>query len=121
MIILTTNHKVGDSVYVVDDCVRRGVVRQLNFAQQNDSDEIFTLSYDILYDGFTFNTNVISSVDFNISGSGSPAAVGSPVNSGSPLGSPSLQLTVAVAEVSNGGDIFTDKDTALTAFGEKLA
>ncbi len=128
MIILTTNHKVGDAVYVVEDCVRRGIVQQLNFAQQNDSDENFTLSYDILYDGFTFNANVISSVDFNISGPGSPVAVGSPVRSGSPLGSPGsggvgspLQFTIAVEEVTNGGEIYTDKDAALTAFGEILA
>jgi len=130
MIILTTNHKVGDSVYVADDCVRRGVVQQLNFDQQNDSSNQFNLSYDILYDGFTFNTNVISSVDFNITGPGSPnsGGVGSPVKSGSPLGSPGaggvgspLQFTVAVAEVTNGGEIYTDKDTALAAFGDNLA
>ena len=129
MIILTTNHKVGDIVYVVEDCVRRGVVQRLDFAQQNDSANQFTLSYDILYDGFTFNTTVNSEVDFAISGPGSPRAVGSPVQSGgSPLGSPGaggvgspLQFTVATEEINNGGGIYTDKDTALAAFGDNLA
>lgn len=128
MIILTTNHKVGDIVYVIGSCVRRGIVQTVNFAQQNDSDNLFTLSYDVLYDGYTYNTTVDSTVDFNISGTGSPRAVGSPPQSGSPLGSPGsggvgspLQFTVAVEESTNGGDIYTSKAAALAAFGDVLA
>ena len=128
MIILTTNHKVGDEVYVVASCVRRGIVQTVNFTQQNDSTNQFTLSYDILYDGYSFNTTVSSSVDYNISGLGSPRAVGSPAQSGSPLGSPGSGgvgspriFTVAVEEVTDGGDIYSDKDAALLAFGETLA
>jgi len=117
MINLTTNHKVGDEVYVEDDCVRRGTVRQVNFAQSGTA---FVLSYDILHDGFTFNTNVISTVLHAV---GSPTVFGSPaVSSGSPfVGSPLLTLEVVVIETTNGGEIYTDKDTALAAFGDKLA
>jgi hypothetical protein len=128
MIFLTTNHKVGDVVYVVGSCVRRGIVQKATFCQQNDSDNQFALSYDILYDGFTYNTEVESEVDFNISGTGSPRAVGSPVSSGSPLGSPApggvgspLAFTIAAEEITNGGDIYSDKNAALTAFGDTLA
>ena len=128
MIILTTNHKVGDDVYVVDDCVRRGIIQTVNFAQQNDSENQFTLSYDILYDGFSFNTTVNSAVDYNISGAGSPLAVGSPAKNGSPLGSPGpggvgspRAFTVTVEEVANGGGIYVDKNAALAAFGDTLA
>lgn len=122
MIILTTNHKVGDEVYVVDDCVRRGIVKQVNFAQ---SDTAFVLSYDVLYDGFTFNTNVVSTVLFDVGSPifGSPI-FGSPflVSSGSPfVGSPLLTVEVTVIETRNGGEIYTNKNTALTAFGDKLA
>jgi hypothetical protein len=117
MLVLTTNHKIGDVVYVVDDCVRRGIVQQVNFTQSNSA---FVLSYDILYDGFTFNTNVVSEVVFGV---GSPTPFGSPeTSSGSPFsGSPQLPLGVAVQEVENGGDIFTNKATALSAFGDTLA
>lgn len=122
MIILLTNHKVGDSVYVVEDCVRRGVIQQLNFTQQNDASEQFTLSYDILYDGFTFNTTVNSVVVFNVTGVGSPLTVGSPLqSSGSPLGSPATPSQFTVSEINNGGGIYTNKDPALAAFGDKLA
>ena len=119
MIVLTTNHKVGDEVYVVDDCVRRGIVRQVNFAQSGTA---FVLSYDVLYDGFTFNTNVVSTVLYNVEPVGSPV-FGSPlISSGSPfVGSPLLTVGVVVIETKNGGEIYTDKDTALTAFGDKLA
>lgn len=127
MIILTTNHKVGDDVYVVDNCVRRGIVQTVNFAQLDDSDNRFTLSYDILYDGFSFNTTVDSSVDYGVS-AGSPRVVGSPPRHGSPLGSPSSggvgsprQFVVAVEEVDNGGGIYINKNAALTAFGDTLA
>ena len=128
MIYLTTNHKVGDVVYVIGSCVRRGIVQSVTFSQQNDSDDQFNLSYQILYDGYSFNTTVASEVDWNISGAGSPRAVGSPVKSGSPLGSPApggvgspLEFTIAVEEITNGGDIYTDKNAALTAFGDTLA
>ena len=128
MIILTTNHKVGDIVYVIGSCVRRGIVQAVNFQQQNDSSDQFSLSYDILYDGYSYNVTVDSEVNYNLSGSGSPLAVGSPAKSGSPIGSPlpggvgsPHQFTVTVAEVANGGDIYTNKDTALTAFGDTLA
>lgn len=121
MILLTTNHKVDDVVYVVDNCVRRGTVKQVNFTQQ-DTSLPFVLTYDILYDGFSFNTNIESEVNYNATGS--PAlAVGSPVV-GSPLtntfGSP-LPLSVTVVEKTDGGGIYTVKATALTAFGDTLA
>ena len=117
MIILTTNHKVGDEVYVVDDCVRRGVVQQVNFTQSGTA---FVLSYDVLYDGFTFNTNVVSTVLYDV---GSPTVFGSPaVSSGSPfVGSPLLASKIEVIETTNGGEIYVDKDTALAAFGDTLA
>ena len=128
MIYLTTNHKVGDVVYVVGSCVRRGTVQKVTFCQQNDSDNQFALSYQILYDGYSFNTEVESEVDWIVSGAGSPRAVGSPVGtSGSPLGSPApggvgspLEFTIAVEEITNGGEIYTDKNAALTAFGDTL-
>lgn len=127
MIYLTTNHKVGDVVYVVGSCVRRGTVQKVTFCQQNDTDNQFALSYSILYDGYSYNTEVESEVDYNVSGTGSPRFVGSPVNSGSPLGSPApggvgspLAFNIAVEEITNGGDIYTDKNTALTAFGDTL-
>ncbi len=123
MLQLTTNHKVGDDVYVVTDCVRRGIVQQLNFAQNNVKTDRFDLSYDILYDGFSFNTNVVSAVDFGIGVLGSPAG-----SSGSPLGSPRPGgvgspdgFNLIVDEEINGGGIFRDKDAAVTAFGDTLA
>lgn len=123
MLILTTNHKVNDIVYVVDDCVRRGVVRQVNFAQQNDEDVPFTLSYDIAYDGFSFNTTVTSAVDFAVPGAGSPLQIGSP-QVGSPLaninGSP-LPDSIVIEEETNGGGIYKVKGAALNAFGDTLA
>ena len=116
MLVLTTNHKIGDIVYVVDGCVRRGVVKQVNFTQSGSE---FILSYDILYDGFTFNSNVISDLIHDV---GSPTFGSPATSSGSPfIGSPQLLASVAVQEVENGGDIFTSKSAALTAFGETLA
>lgn len=123
MLQLTTNHKVGDSVYVVTDCVRRGIVQQVNFAQNNVSTDRFDLSYDILYDGFAFNTNVVSAVDFAVGVLGSPAG-----SSGSPLGSPGAgglgspdNFNLIVDEEINGGGIYVSKSAALTAFGDGLA
>lgn len=129
MLLLTTNHKVGDDVYVLTDCVRRGIVQQINFAQNNDVNDRFDLSYDILYDGFAFNTNVVSAVDFGIAGAGSPLKLGSPAPSaGSPLGSPRSGgvgspdgFNLIVDEKTNGGGIYNNKDTAVTAFGDTLA
>jgi hypothetical protein len=107
-------------------------VQTVNFVHRASFDtdeEQFALSYEVLYDGFSFNTTVDSEVDYNISGSGSPRAVGSPVVSGSPLGSPTpadvagspFGFTVAVAEVTNGGEIYKSKAAALSAFGDLLA
>ena len=130
MLQLTTKHKVGDDVYVLTDDVHRGIVQQINFAQNNDVDDRFDLSYDILYDGFAFNSNVVSAVDFAIAGAGSPLApLGSPVgNVGSPLGSPRSGgvgspdgFNLIVDEKTNGGGIYNNKDTAVTAFGDTLA
>jgi len=126
MIVLSTNHKVGDVVYVSSDCVRRGIIKQINFVSQSVLGTPYTLSYDILYDGFSFNTTVASAIDFNIAGTGSPRAVGSPtVSPGSPVGSPhpfgSPQLSLALEEEINGGDIYTTKTAALNAFGDTLA
>ncbi len=104
MIVLTTNHKVDDIVYVVADCVRRGTVKQVNFAQTSSATTPFTLSYEILYDGFSINTTVASVIN--------------PV--GSPVGSP-LHATTTLGEDANAGGIFTDKAAALTAFGVTLA
>ena len=135
MLQLTTNHKVGDDVYVLTDCVRRGIVQQINFAQNNDVDDRFDLSYDILYDGFAFNTNIVSAVDYRVSGTelgsplvGSPLKIGSPVgDTGSPLGSPRSGgvgspdgFNLLVDEEINGGGIYKDKDEAVTAFGDTL-
>lgn len=120
-ILLVTNHKVDDEVYVVDDCVRHGVVKQVNFTQQDVAATPFVLSYDILYDGFTFNTSVTSGVNYNATGS--PQLIGSPVV-GSPtqnvFGSP-LPTSITVEEKTNGGGIYIVKNDALTAFGETLA
>ena len=130
MLQLTTNHKVGDTVYVLTDCVRRGVVQQINFAQNNDVNDRFDLSYDILYDGFAFNTNVVSAVDYAIAGVGSPLKLGSPTpgSPGEPLGSPRAGgvgspdgFNLIVDEEINGGGIYKNKDEAVTAFGDTLA
>ena len=133
-ILLTTNHKVDDVVYVASDCVRRGIVKQVDFTQQDVSETPFILLYGILYDGFSFNTNVPSSVNFNETGLmptvGSPAVViGSPARIGSPeVGSPTtnafgspLPLSLTVIEKTNGGGIYTNKTAALAAFGDTLA
>ena len=120
MLTLTTNHKVSDVVYVVTNCVRRGVIKAVNFVEQDDSDEPFTLSYEILYDGYSFNTTINSEVTYNTTGAGSPA-VGSPPSSGSPLiGSPAI-FGVSIIETTTGGGIYTSKAVALTAFGDTLA
>jgi len=122
-ILFTANHKVDDIVYVADDCVRRGVVQQVDFTQQDVVATPFVLSYEILYDGFSFNTTVVSDVNFNATGVGSPQLVGSP-EVGSPtanaFGSP-LPSSLTVIESTNGGGIYTVKGDALDAFGERLA
>ena len=116
MLLLTTNHKVGDIVYVVDNCVRRGIIKQVNFTESTTA---FALTYDILYDGFSFNTNIDSSVVYDV---GSPTFGSPALSSGSPFaGSPQLSASIAVQEVANGGDIYLTKTEALTAFGETLA
>jgi len=132
-ILLTTNHKVDDVVYVVDGCVRRGIVKQVNFTQQ-DTTTPFVLTYDVLYDGFAFNTNIESDVNYNATGLtwpvGSPTVlVGSPIRVGSPsVGSPitntfgsPLPDSITVIEKSNGGGIYVLKADALAAFGDTLA
>ena len=121
-ILLTTNHKVDDVVYVVADCVRRGTVKQVNFTQQDVAATPFVLTYDVLYDGYSFNTNVESEVNYNATGSpalliGSPI-VGSPATNA--FGSP-LPLSLSVEEKTDGGGIYTVKATALAAFGDNLA
>ena len=128
-ILLVTNHKVDDEVYVVDDCVRHGVVKQVNFTQQDVAATPFVLSYDILYDGFTFNTSVTSGVNYNVTAfGGSPLPVGSPPIGSPVVGSPTqnvfgspLPTSITVEEKTNGGGIYIVKDDALTAFGETLA
>lgn len=105
MIVLTTNHKVNDIVYVISDCVRRGVVKQVDFSQTTSATTPFTLAYEVLFDGFSINTTVASVIN----------PVGSPLT-GSPL-----PATITLGEDANAGGIFTDKDTALTAFGVILA
>ena len=121
-ILFTANHKVDDVVYVADDCVRRGIVQQDDFTQQDVVATSFVLSYEILYDGFSFNTTVVSGVNFNATGSpqlvvGSPE-VGSPTANA--FGSP-LPSSLTVTEKTNGGGIYTVKGDALDAFGETLA
>ena len=127
-ITLTTNHKVNDRVYVISevnniDCVRRGIVQQVDFRQPLAGTPS-TLSYEILFDGFVVNTTVVSTV----SNVGSPF-LGSPVTEapgfGSPVnpagtGSPNTQV-ITVAEDANGGGIYNNKQTALDAFGVLLA
>lgn len=122
-ILFTANHKVDDVVYVVDNCVRRGIVQQVDFTHQDSVTIPFLLSYEVLYDGFSFNTTIISGVNFNVTGSsvGSPD-VGSPTASA--FGSP-LPSSLTVTEKLNGGGIYdgndAGKDAALAAFGETLA
>ncbi len=138
-IALTTNHKVNDRVYVLSavnsvDCVRRGIVQQVDFRQPVAA-TTSTLSYEILFDGFVVNTTVTSVV----SNVGSPFTFGSP-KFGSPLqgspdlippgfgspinvtgdGSPNTQI-ITLAEDTNGGGIYTSKQTALDALGVLLA
>jgi len=114
MIVLTTNHKVNDVVYVVADCVRRGVVKQVDFSQTSSTTTPFTLAYEILYDGFSINTTIASVIN----PVGSPLVAGSPTGIGA--GSPNTQV-ITLGEDANAGGIFTDKDAALTAFGVTLA
>ncbi|KKL75754.1 hypothetical protein LCGC14_2051690, partial [marine sediment metagenome] len=89
MIVLTTNHKVNDIVYVVADCVRRGIVKQVDFSQISSATTPFTLAYEILYDGFSINTIVASVIN----------PVGSPF-AGSPLPG-----TITLGEDANAGGI----------------
>ena len=133
-IALTTKHKVNDRVYVISevnniDCVRRGIVQQVDF-QQPLAGTPSTLSYEILFDGFVVNTTVTST----LSSVGSPFNLGSPVfgsplvnipGFGSPInvpgaGSPNTQV-ITIAEDANGGGIYISKQTALDAFGVLLA
>ena len=131
MLFITTNHKVGDIVYVVSDCVRRGVIQKVSFTEENDG---FALSYQVLYDGYTYNYTVNSTVSYQLTTAGSPYVVGSPVGSpqtnptGSPFGSPGAGAAgsphafgITVVENANGGSIYTSKSDALAAFGDTLA
>ena len=137
-IALTTNHKVNDRVYVISevnnvDCVRRGIVQQVDF-RQPVAGTPSTLSYEILFDGFVINTTVTST----LFSAGSPFNLGSPVfgspmgspfdnvpGFGSPInepgtGSPNTQIITVIEDV-NGGGIYVSKTAALNAFGALLA
>ena len=123
MISLTTNHKVGDTVYVLSDCVRRGEVMKVTFNQLTEL--TFDLSYEVLYDGYAFNTVVESEVEISGSplyGSPLPLVVGSPEVTGSPETPNMVPLDIlTVVEVAAGGGIYSLKADAVAAFADALA